>query len=144
MGKINRKEVEPHTVTRIANNMNSNRISYLFDLHGSSITVDTACSSSLTALDLAVQAIKTGSSPTAIVGGINLLLDPMVYVALSKGKMLSPDGQCKAFDNDANGYVRGEGAIALLLKPLQDAKKDRDHIYAVIKGSAQNHGGKTN
>lgn len=135
--------IDPYLATGISKTIISNRISHMFNLNGPSITIDTACSSSLVALDIAVSEIQNGTCESAIVGGVNILLDPHTYVALSKNGMLSSDGKCKTFDDSADGYVRGEGVVALYLKPLKKAEEDRDHIYAVIRGTAQNHCGKT-
>jgi acyl transferase domain-containing protein len=77
----------------------------------------------------------------AIAGGVNVLCSPKLFISFAKAGMLSPDGRCKTFDRAANGYVRGEGVGALLLKPLSRAIADGDHIYGVIKGTAVNHGG---
>jgi amino acid adenylation domain-containing protein len=136
--------IEPHTMSGVSRTLVANRISYRFDLHGPSVVIDTACSSSLVAVHQAVLSLQSGQCDAAIVGGVNLLLSPIPFVALSKNGMLSPNGTCKTFDRSADGYVRGEGAITLLLKPLHQAEADGDHIYAVIRGSAENHGGRTN
>lgn len=135
---------EAYTSTGIAHSVLVNRISFLLDIHGPSEPVDTACSSSLVAIHRGIEALRSGRSNIAIAGGVNVLLSPSVYIAFSKAGMLCEDGKCKTFDKDANGYVRGEGAGIIVLKPLSKAKADGDHIYAVIKGSAQNHGGKAN
>ncbi|MBF0451643.1 MAG: SDR family NAD(P)-dependent oxidoreductase, partial [Candidatus Magnetomorum sp.] len=119
----------------------ANRISYFLDLNGPSEAIDTACSSSLVAIHRAVEAIKNNKCELAIAGGVNAILTPTLNISFSNAGMLSPDGRCKTFDQSANGYVRGEGVGAILLKPLHKAEKDNDHIYAVIKGSAENHGG---
>ena len=131
-----------YATTGVAHSILSNRISYNLNLHGPSESVDTACSSSLIAIHRAVQSIHSGECEQAIVGGVNALLSYNGYVALSKAGILSEDGRCKTFDKSANGFVRGEGAGVVLLKPLSKAISDNDHIYAVIKGSATNHGGK--
>lgn len=122
----------------------ANRISYLFNFNGPSMPMDTACSSGLTALHIACQSIKSGECSTAIVGGVNLYTHPLKYVLLSQLRMLSPSGKCHAFGADADGFVPGEGIGTLLLKPLKEAKKDKDYIYGIVKGSAINHGGQTN
>jgi len=122
----------------------ANRISYLMDFYGPSMAVDTACSSSLTAIHLALESMYSGTSDCALVGGVNLILKPNHYVDLSSMTMLSTGDQCKAFGENADGFVDGEGVGAILLKPLNKAKKDGDHIYGVIKGSMVNAGGKTN
>jgi acyl transferase domain-containing protein/enoyl-CoA hydratase/carnithine racemase/aryl carrier-like protein/SAM-dependent methyltransferase len=119
----------------------ANRISYFFDLLGPSLTLDTACSSSLVAVHEAVRSIAAGESAQALVAGVSLILHPAASVAYYKSGMLSKDGRCKTFDRSADGYVRSEGAVALLLKPLERARADGDRIYAVIKGTASNHGG---
>jgi acyl transferase domain-containing protein len=121
----------------------ANRISYFLDLHGPSIAVDTACSSSLTALHLACQSITRGECSLAIVAGVNVLLKPEVTIGFCKASMLSPDGRCRPFDANANGYVRSEGAGALVLKPVQAALDNRDPIYAVIRATSINQDGRT-
>lgn len=122
----------------------SNRISYFYDLKGPSMTLDTACSSSGYALHLACQSIIKGESDQCIVGGSNLILNPETTVGFSQGKFLSPDGKCKSFDDSANGYVRSEGCVILLLKPLDKAVKDGNEIYSIIKNTSVNQDGKTN
>src|SRR5208282_6655534 len=102
----------------------ANRISYVFDLRGPSLTVDTACSSSLVALHHACEAIRGERIGTAIVGGVNLLLAPYPYLGFCRAAMLSPRGRCFAFDERADGYVRGEGGGVVILKPLADALAD--------------------
>ncbi|WP_221663808.1 type I polyketide synthase [Bacillus velezensis] len=120
-----------------------NRVSYFLDLHGPSIAVDTACSSSLVAVHQACQAIMSGDCEMALAGGVNLSLHPQKYMFLSQSHFLSSEGKCRSFGEGGDGYVPGEGAGAVLLKPLKKAIADKDHIYGVIKGSATNHGGKT-
>ncbi len=122
----------------------ANRISYLFDWNGPSEVVDTACSSSLVSIHRAINAIRNGECNLAIAGGINIMIDPTPHISLNKVGMLSPDGKCKTFDESADGYGRGEGLGILLLKPLEKAIRDKDHIYGIVKGSAVNHGGKAN
>lgn len=121
----------------------SNRISYFYDLKGPSLTLDTACSSSGHALHLACQSIINGESEMCIVGGSNILLSPETFVGFSQATMLSPDGSCKAFDESADGYVRGEGFITFLLKPLENAIRDNNKIYGVINKTGVNQDGKT-
>ena len=136
--------VEAFTSIGTTHSIAANRISYMFNLRGPSMAIDTACSSSLVALSEAIAAIRNGKCDAAIVGGVNALLTPKLFVSFTKAGMLSEDGRCKTFDKSANGYVRGEGVGAVLIKPLKKAKDDGDHIYAVIKGCAINHGGHTN
>ncbi|PKM52637.1 MAG: hypothetical protein CVV02_00435 [Firmicutes bacterium HGW-Firmicutes-7] len=122
----------------------ANRISYMFNLRGPSAVIDTACSSSLVAVHRAVAAIQDGYCDGAIAGGVNVMVNPFFHVAIGKKGMLSGDGRCKTFDKAADGYVRAEGVGAIYLKPLSKAKADGDYIYAVIKSSAENHGGRSN
>lgn len=121
----------------------SNRLSYIFDLKGPSFTVDTACSSSIVALHEALEAIRVGRINTAIVGGVSMLLSPFAFVGFSRASMLSPTGLCRAFDADADGYVRSEGAVVFILKALDDAIADGDRIHGVILGSGVNSDGRT-
>ncbi len=122
----------------------SNRLSYFYDIHGSSFSVDTACSSSLYALEHACQKIASGQSDMAICGGVSVLLTPFPFVGFSQASMLSPDGRCKAFDSEGNGYVRSEGGGILLLKKLSHAIRDGDPIVATIAGVGTNSDGRTN
>ncbi|RXJ71691.1 hypothetical protein CS022_20345 [Veronia nyctiphanis] len=121
-----------------------NRISYLLNFRGPSEPVETACSSSLVAVHRAIQSIRAGECDVALAGGIHLMLEPNVHIGLDKGGFLSPQGRCATFDKEADGYVRGEGAVALLLKPLSRAEEDGDNIHALIRGSMVNHGGAVN
>lgn len=122
----------------------ANRVSYFYNFHGPSIALDTMCSSSLTALHLACNSIKNGESEMAVVGGVNLILHPNKYVQLSQGGFLSTDGKCRSFGSGGDGYVPGEGVGAIVIKPLKKAVADGNHIYALIKSTAVNAGGKTN
>lgn len=119
----------------------SGRVSYLLGLRGPSIVVDTACSSSLVAVHLACQSLRQGECGLAIAGGVNLMLSPDRPIFLSRAHAIAGDGLCKTFDASADGYGRGEGAGAVILKRLSDAIADGDAIYAVIAGSATNHDG---
>ncbi|MBM0279805.1 beta-ketoacyl [acyl carrier protein] synthase domain-containing protein [Micromonospora tarensis] len=123
-------------------NMLANRLSFTFDLRGPSETVDTACSSSLVAVDRAVAALHRGDCASAIVGGVSLMLDPYYYVLANEAGAFSPTGRCHSFDAAADGYVRGEGVLAVVLKPLRAAIRDGDQVHAVLRGSAVNHGGR--
>lgn len=125
------------------NCMAANRISHYLGLQGVSLTLDTACSSSLVSIHLAKQSLLTKESDFAIAGGVCLAYHPWRYVSFSKSHMMSPDGMCKTFDEDANGFVQGEGVGVLLLQRLEDAIRDHNHIYGVIKGSAVNHCGES-
>ncbi len=122
----------------------ANRVSYYFNFHGPSIALDTMCSSSLTSIHLACQSIQTGESDVAIAGGVNVSSHMSKYIQLSQGNFPSSDGRCRSFGKGGDGYVPGEGIGAVFLKPLQRALADGDHVHAVIKATAINHGGKTN
>lgn len=121
----------------------SNRISYAFDLHGPSFTVDTACSSSFVALDAAVAAIQAGRIDTAIVGGVNILASPFGFISFSQATMLSPTGLCRAFSAHADGYVRAEGGVVLILRAASAAAAGGDRSHAIIAGSHVNSDGRT-
>ncbi|CAM2069329.1 SDR family NAD(P)-dependent oxidoreductase [Sulfidibacter corallicola] len=122
----------------------ANRISFQLDFNGPSVPVDTACSSSLAAIHFAAASLRRGECRSALVGGVNLYLHPAKYAFLCHMTMLSRDDRCRAFGKGANGFVPGEGAGMLLLRPLSEAVADGDQIYAVLRGSAVNHGGRTN
>ncbi len=136
--------IDAYTMTGNTASIISNRISYIFDLHGPSVSVDTACSSSLVALHHACRSIATGESDSALAGGINLLLHPFPYIGFSKASMLSPSGLCQSFDEAGDGYVRSEGGAVLYLKSLDQAERDGDAIHAVILASGVNCDGRTN
>lgn len=137
-------DMDPQMETGNAHTMLSNRVSYMFNFHGPSENIDTACSSSLVAVHRAIQSIRNRESDMAIAGGVSLIISPLSYLATGKLGILSKTGSGKTFDQDADGYVKGEGVISIFLKRLSDAERDHDHIYAVIKGSAVNHGGHAN
>ncbi|KAI6268439.1 Type I Iterative PKS [Pyricularia oryzae] len=120
-----------------------NRVSWYFDLRGPSIHVDSACSSSLFAVDMACQSILSGNAKTALVTGGNLILVPNSFQMLSAQGFLSPSSKCFSFDHRANGYARGEGIVAMVIKPLADAIRDGNVIRAVIRASASNQDGRT-
>lgn len=122
----------------------ANRVSYYFNFHGPCMAVDTMCSSSLTAIHLACRSLQHGDCELAIAGGVNVSIHPNKYLFLSQGKFVSSKGRCESFGKGGNGYVPGEGVGAVLLKPLEHAIEDGDHIYGVLKATAINHGGKTN
>lgn len=130
-----------HTMTGNTLSIAANRISYFYDLRGPSIAIDTACSSGLAAVHHACQALRNGEIPIALAGGINVLLHPYSFIGFSHASMISAKGHCRPFDAAADGYVRGEGGALLLLKPLNDALEDGDHIHAVILGSGVNSDG---
>ncbi|WP_069383585.1 type I polyketide synthase [Halomonas caseinilytica] len=133
--------IDASTATGNTSSIASNRLSYLFDLHGPSMSVDTACSSSMVAFHQACQAIRSGETSMALAGGISLHLHPYGFVIFSKASMLSPTGRCRVFDADGDGYVRSEGAGMFLLKDHDQALADGDTILAVVAGSTVNTDG---
>ena len=137
-------EIEAHTSTGNARSILTNRISHLLDLRGPSEPIDTACSSSLVAVHRAMESLRSGSCDVAIAGGVNLILSPFFHLSFSRAGMLSPSGRCRTFDHRADGYVRGEGSAALVLKPLSAAERDGDAIHAVIVAGAVAHAGHAN
>jgi polyketide synthase 13 len=135
----------PYAITGTASSIVANRVSYFFDFHGPSVAVDTACSSSLVATHQAVQALRSGECDTALAGGVNALITPAVTLGFDEiGQVLAPDGRIKSFSSDADGYTRSEGGAMLVLKRVDDARRDGDQILAVIAGSAVNHDGRSN
>ncbi|MFF3323127.1 SDR family NAD(P)-dependent oxidoreductase [Streptomyces sp. NPDC002889] len=135
--------ITQHTNTGTHRAVIANRVSYALDLRGPSVVVDTAQSSSLVAVHLAAQSVRSGESPIAIAAGVNLNLLAEGALGAQRFGGLSPDGHSYVFDARANGYVRGEGAVVMVLKPLAAALADGDDVYAVIRGSAVNNDGAT-
>ena len=131
----------PESLAGNVNSMLASRIAYILDLKGPCMLVDTACSSSLMAVHLACQAIRNGECHMALAGGIKTLLLPMKTDDSENVGIASSDGKARTFDDSSDGTGIGEGAAAVLLKPLEQALNDKDHIYAVIKGSAANNDG---
>ncbi|KAF2771255.1 hypothetical protein EJ03DRAFT_388355 [Teratosphaeria nubilosa] len=129
--------------TGSAESILSNRISYFFDLRGPSVTINTACSSSLAALHFAVQSLRSGESTAAIVGGVNLIFDSAAYISESKLHMLSPTSRSSMWDSGADGYARGEGVSALMVKTLSQALADGDHIECIVRETGMNQDGRT-
>jgi acyl transferase domain-containing protein/acyl carrier protein len=136
--------LDAYAGTGTSHSVLAGRLSYLLDLHGPSLAVDTACSSSLVALHLAAQALRARECDLALAAGVNVILAPEFTVAASRMQMLAADGRCKAFDERADGFVRGEGCGVVVLKRLSDAVAAGDRIRAVIRGSAVNQDGRTN
>ena len=143
MGPLSRDLIGAHTAVGSTMTILANRISYLLDLRGPSLSIDTACSSSLVAAHHACQAIWSGQCNMAIVGGVNVMFRPEYLIAMCKGQFLAKDGYCKSFDARADGYARGEGAGALVLKPLAVAERDGDIIHGVIKATGVNQDGRS-
>lgn len=135
----------PYAITGTSSSIIANRVSYFYDFHGPSVTIDTACSSSLVAIHQGVQALRNGEADVVVAGGVNALITPMVTLGFDEiGAVLAPDGRIKSFSADADGYTRSEGGGMLVLKRVDDARRDGDAILAVIAGSAVNHDGRSN
>ena len=134
--------VDSLMITGNTSSIAANRISYVFDLRGPSMALDTACSSSLVAFHQACRAIQSGECAVALAGGVSLHLHPLGFVAFSKASMLSRKGRCNVFDAAGDGYVRSEGGGVFLLKDLDQALADGDHIWAIVAGSAVNTDGR--
>lgn len=135
----------PYAITGNSGAIIPNRVSYFFDFRGPSVMVDTACSSSLVAIHQGVQALRNGEADVVVAGGVNALVTPAVTLGFDEiGAVLAPDGRIKSFSADADGYTRSEGAGMLVLKRVDDARRDGDQILAVIAGSAVNHDGRSN
>jgi acyl transferase domain-containing protein len=132
-----------HALAGAVGSLGAGRIAYAFGLNGPAMVVDTACSSSLVAVHLAIQALRRNECDLALAGGVHLMLAPNVSVALSRARMMSPDGRCKAFDASADGFGQGEGGGMVVLKRLADAEAAGDRILAVIAGSALNQDGRS-
>jgi acyl transferase domain-containing protein/acyl carrier protein len=139
-----RDAIDAYVATGNAHSVASGRISYLLGLQGPSLSVDTGCSASLVAVHLACQSLRAGECRAALAGGVNVILMPDMTIVLSKARMMSPDGRCKAFDASADGFVRSEGCGVVVLKRLSDAQADADRILAVIRGTASNQDGRSN
>jgi len=133
--------IDMHTGTGNAISAAAGRLSYTFGFNGPNTTIDTACSSSLVTVHLACQSLRTRESDLVLAGGVNLLLSPIATVVECRAHMLSSQGRCKTFDASADGFVRGEGCGIVVLKRLSDAIAAGDRIFALIRGSAVNHGG---
>ncbi|WP_244257996.1 type I polyketide synthase [Streptomyces sp. Tu 2975] len=137
------RTLNAYTMTGSAVSITANRLSHFFDLRGPSSAVDTACSSALTAVHQACEVLRSGRSPLALAGAVNVLLSPWPFAGFSQASMLSPTGRCRPFSAAADGYVRAEGAGVLLLKPLSAALADGDRVHAVIVASGVNADGRT-
>ncbi len=135
------EDIDPHFGTGIAHSVAAGRISYYFGFRGPSLAVDTACSSSLSALHYACQSLRRGDCDHAIVGGVNLMLQPEGTIYFSKGRFMAPDGRCKTFDVRGDGYVRGEGSAVVVLA-RHDAIEPR-RVRALILASAVNQDGRS-
>lgn len=137
------EDVDAYTNSGSTASIASNRVSYMLDLRGPSLSIDTACSSALVAVSAACESLWLGRCEAALAGGVNALISPQTSIGFSKASMISPTGQCFAFDARANGFVRAEGAALVYLKPLASALAARDRIYAVIRAAVVNQDGHT-
>lgn len=143
LAEENRHLIDTHTSTGTTFTLLGARLAWTFDLRGPCVSMDTACSSSLVALHYACTSIWAGDCTASVVAGVNLMFSPHVFLSVSKAGLLAPDGRCKAFDERADGYARGEGAGVVVLKPLSVATRDGDPIHAVIRSTAVNQDGRT-
>ncbi len=139
----NRYLLSAHSTVGASMTIISNRLSHAFNLRGPSLTLDTACSSSLVALHYACQSLQVGDSDMVLAGGVNVMTRPEFPIMMSKGHFLSDHGECRAFDETAAGYARGEGAGIVVIKTLRKALADGDQIHAVIRGTGANQDGHT-
>ncbi|KAB7613768.1 SDR family NAD(P)-dependent oxidoreductase [Amylibacter sp. SFDW26] len=143
LGSGARSSIGSHSAAGATLTMLANRLSYAFDLRGPSYTVDTACSSSLVAFEAAVRAIETERCEAALVGGVNFMMRPEYFIAMSHGKFLAKDGRSKSFDARADGYGRGEGVGVVVLKSHEQAIEDGDTILAEVAGVGVGQDGRT-
>ncbi|MCH9769150.1 MAG: SDR family NAD(P)-dependent oxidoreductase [Actinomycetia bacterium] len=141
VGKLNPEDIDPYIPFGNAPNFAAGRLSYFLGIRGPAVVSDTACSSSLVSIHLACQSLRRRESDHALAAGVNLILTPENNIACSRWGMLAPDGLCKTFDADANGYIRSEGCGVVVLKRLTDALRDGDRVLAVVRGSAVNQDG---
>ncbi|MGX8905091.1 acyltransferase domain-containing protein [Streptomyces netropsis] len=135
------QDAEPYWFSGGVHGVGVGRLSYLLDLRGPSLAVDTACSSSLVAVHLACQALRAGECPVAVAAGVSAALGPEVGASSARWEMYSPTGRSRAFDQDADGYLRAEGCGVVVLRLLADAERDGDRVLAVLRGSAVNQDG---
>lgn len=139
-----RERIDAYSLTGTTLSGACGRISYFYGFEGPCFSVDTACSSGIVALHCACQSLRRGESDLALVAGVTLMLTPDLHICFSKLGAISPDGRSKTFDDGADGYGRGEGAVAVVLKRLSDARRDGDRILGLVRGSAINQDGKSN
>lgn len=135
------REIDRYAQLSGLRGLTAGRICHILDSHGPAIQLDTACSSSSLAVHLACQSLRSGESDLALAGGVSLILAPEHLIGICQMQALSPDGRCKTFDINADGFGQGEGCGMVALKRLSDAQADHDTILAVVQGSAVNHDG---
>jgi len=136
--------IGPYTGLGLSRAVAAGRLAYLFDLRGPAMQIDTTCSSALVSLHLAARELRDGACDLALAGGVNAMLSPETTLGFCEMKALSPTDRLRAFDDAADGYVRGEGCGLLVLRRLGDALERGERIHGVIRGSAVNHDGRTN
>lgn len=136
LDSVRYEDLDGHLAAGITSFPLSGRLSYFLGWRGPSLSTDTACASSLTALHLAAHGLRNRECDIALCGAVNVLHHPRIFVMFSHGQMLAPDGRCKTFDESADGYARAEGCGVLVLKRLSDARRDGDHILALVRGTA--------
>src|SRR5262249_13725523 len=141
LSRQSEQAIDNYQGTGNAHSVAVGRLSYFFGFEGPSFAVDTACSGSLVALNQACPGLAAGDCDLALAGGVNLILSPELNIYFSRGHFMASDGRCKAFDEAADGYVRGEGCGAVVFKRLADARRDGDRVLAVVRGSAVNQDG---
>ena len=138
------RPLDAHTLSGSSSSILAARIAYILDLNGPNIAIDTACSSSLVAVHQGCRSIINRECDMALAGGVCVLTTPQMHIMTSKAGMLSSEGRCKTFDQDADGFVPSEGVGVVLLKSMEQAMQDNDYIYGVIIGSTINQDGSTN
>lgn len=139
-----KERITPYFGTGTSSATACGRLSYFYGLNGPCFSIDTACSSSLVAAHQAFHSLSRGECDLALIGGSNMVLAPEPMITFSKAQMLAADGKCKTFDASADGYVRGEGVIIMVVKRLSDALRAGDNIWGVVRGSAVNQDGRSN
>ncbi|KAB5518102.1 conidial yellow pigment biosynthesis polyketide synthase [Coniochaeta sp. 2T2.1] len=133
------QQVDTYFITGGVRAFGPGRINYHFGFSGPSLNIDTACSSSAAAMQVACTALWARDCDTAIVGGLSCMTNPDIFSGLSRGQFLSKKGPCATFDNEADGYCRGDGCASVIVKRYEDAMADSDNVLAVILGTATNH-----
>lgn len=136
LGDLANEDLDGYIGTGTAHSAVSGRLSYFLGLTGPCVSIDTACSSSLVALHLAGEGLRRRECGIALCGGVSVVHQPFTHIVLSNAKMLAPDGQCKTFDESADGYGRSEGCGMIVLKRLSDARRDGDRVLGLVRGSA--------